>query len=254
MLIQQAIARRQGMQPLYQGVAAALADLIDSSALSPGTRLPPERDLAELCGLSRVTIRKAVSQLAAQGLLVQRQGSGTYVAQPAPKPDAACPPVISMTEDLRRRGQSGRSVWLSRQIVAASDRDCAALDLTQGARVVRLVRLRLANERPLSVERSILPASVLPDPSILDQSLYDALAVLGTRPVRVQQRISAINVSPRDADMLGVFPAAAALRITRQGFDATGRIVEATEAVLRGDAYDYTIDLGPPLAVDTPTN
>jgi GntR family transcriptional regulator len=60
----------------------------------------------------------------------------------------------------------------------------------------------------------------------------------------VRQNISAINVSPRDAEMLGVFPAAAALRITRRGHDVAGRIIEITEATLRGDAYDYRLALG----------
>lgn len=243
-LIQQAVALRHGVQPLYQGVVQALAELITTGALPPGTRLPPERDLAEICGLSRVTIRKAISQLAAQQVLVQRQGSGTYVAQPMANALQQNPPIISLTEDLRQRGQSGRSVWLSRQVVHGSERDCAALQLETGARVVRLLRLRLANERPLSVERSILPATILPDPSIIGQSLYDTLTLLGARPARVSQRISAINVSPRDAEMLGVFPAAAALQITRHGYDPDGQIVEVTNATLRGDAYDYKIELG----------
>jgi GntR family transcriptional regulator len=249
-LIQQAVSLRQGAHPLYQGVAAALEDLIANGALSSGTRLPPERELADLCGLSRVTIRKAVSQLAAQGLLVQRQGSGTYVAQPAAPPLTTHLPVISLTEDLRRRGQSGRSVWLARRVVQGSERDCAALALDPGGRVVRLLRLRLANERPLSVERTILPIAALPDPSILGQSLYDTLALLGTRPVRVAQRISAINVSPRDAEMLGIFPATAALCISRHGYDRSGKIVEITEAILRGDSYDYSIELGLPAQAD----
>jgi GntR family transcriptional regulator len=243
-LIQQAISLRQGVQPLYQGVAAALSDLITSGALPVGARLPPERDLAELCGLSRVTIRKAVSQLAAQGALVQRQGSGTYVAQPEPKAVALSAPVISLTEDLRQRGQSGRSIWLSRVVGQGTEQECAALQLDIGARVVRLLRLRLANERPLSVERSILPATILPDPSIIGQSLYETLALSGAQPARVSQRIRAINVSPRDAEMLGVFPASAALQITRHGYDMTGQMIEVTTATLRGDAYDYKIELG----------
>jgi GntR family transcriptional regulator len=244
--IQKAIAAHAGAQPRYQGVAAALGALIAAGTLPPGTRLPPERDLAALCGLSRVTIRKAVQILAEKGALVQRQGSGTYVAQALPVARAEALPILSLTEDLRQRGQAGRTVWLSRSVGPGSARDGRALGLPEGAAIARLTRLRLANERPLAVERSLLPADVLPDPGILGQSLYDTLAERGMRPVWVVQSISAINVSPRDAEMLGVFPAAAALRITRRGHDAAGRIVEMTEATLRGDAYDYRIALGVP--------
>jgi GntR family transcriptional regulator len=243
-MIQQAIAAQDGAQPRYQGVAAALAGLIGAGTLPPGMRLPPERDLSALSGLSRVTIRKAVNLLADQGVVVQRQGSGTYVAQVLPVPQGSILPITSLTEDLRQRGQAGRSVWLARQIGPGGARDCTALGLPDGAPIVRLTRLRLANERPLSVERSLLPADVLPDPSILGASLYDTLAERGMRPVQVRQSITAINVSPRDAEMLDVFPASAALRITRRGQDAAGRIIEVTEATLRGDAYDYRITLG----------
>lgn len=243
-LIQQAIAAHDTTQPRYQSVASGIGALIAAGTLPPGTRLPPERDLSALSGLSRVTIRKAVQVLAEKGILVQRQGSGTYVAQALPIGQSAALPILSLTEDLRQRGQSGRTVWLSRNIGPGSARDCTALELTEGAPIVRLTRLRLANERPLAVERCLLPADVLPDPSVLGQSLYDTLAELGKRPVHVTQSIRAINVSPRDAEMLGLFPAAAALRITRRGHDATGRVVEVTEATLRGDAYDYRIALG----------
>ena len=243
-LIRQAIAAQGGAHPRYQGVAAALGALIAAGTLPPGTRLPPERDLSALSGLSRVTIRKAVQILADRGALVQRQGSGTYVAQVPPLSQPAALPILSLTEDLRQRGQAGRTVWLSRALGPGSARDCAALALAEGASIVRLTRLRLANESPLAVERTLLPADVLPDPSILGQSLYDTLGERGMRPVRVHQSISAINVSPRDAEMLGVFPAAAALRITRQGYDSADRLIEVTKATLRGDAYDYRIALG----------
>jgi GntR family transcriptional regulator len=243
-VIQQAIAAQGGAQPRYQGVAAALGALITARTLPPGTSLPPERDLSAMSGLSRVTIRKAVNMLADQGILVQRQGSGTYVAQIQPRPHGPIAPTLSLTEDLRQRGQAGRSVWLSRQVGPGCARDCTLLGLPDGATIVRLTRLRLANERPLSVERSLLPADVLPDPSLLGPSLYDTLAERGMRPVQVRQSITAINVSPRDAEMLGVFPAAAALRITRHGHTAQGRLIEVTEATLRGDAYDYRITLG----------
>lgn len=243
-VIQRAIAAQQSAQPRYQGVALALHALIMSGGLPTGTRLPPERELSALSGLSRVTIRKAVQILAEKGILVQRQGSGTYVAASLPKAQPSAMPILSLTEDLRRRGQAGRTVWLSRKLGPGSLRDCAGLGLPEGAPILRLTRLRLANEQPLAVERSVLPADVLPDPAILGQSLYDTLTERGLRPVEVHQSISAINVSPRDAEMLGLLPAAAALRITRCGKAAGGRIVEMTEATLRGDAYDYRLTLG----------
>lgn len=242
--IRQALSATRGEGPIYRDVAEAIATLIAGGRLPPGERLPPERDLAADCGFSRVTIRKAVKLLAERGLVVQRQGSGTYVAEGAARADPPPLQVNSMSEDLRRRGQAGRSVWLTRTTGAGNPHETAALGLEPGARVTRLARLRLANERPLAIERSLLPEDVLPDPLLLDQSLYALLEQTGQRPVRAVQRITAVNLTPRDAEMLGVFAAAAGLKLERTGYAADGRAVEHTETVFRGDAYDLVIPLG----------
>ncbi len=143
-MIQQAILAQDGAQPRYQALALALQGLVAAGKIAPGTRLPPERELSVLSGLSRVTIRKAVNMLASKGILVQRQGSGTYVAQVLPTPQDAVLPILSLTEDLRQRGQAGRSVWLARQTGPGCARDCSALGLPEGTQIVRLTRLRIS--------------------------------------------------------------------------------------------------------------
>ncbi len=236
------LAQSTGTGPRYREIAQMLAALVDEGALAPGDRLPPERDLAALGGVSRVTIRKAVGALVDQGIVAQRQGSGTFVTRPQRAPAAHA--IASLSEELRARGQIGRSAWLTRKIVEASHEDCTALGLAPGSKVLRLTRLRLANERPLALDRSTLPQDVLPDPSVLGQSLYETLQEVGHRPVRVEQRVRAVNLTPKEAEMLDVLTAAAALRVSRVGFDAAGRAVERTETTFRGDAYDVVSYLG----------
>ncbi|TAG14133.1 MAG: UTRA domain-containing protein, partial [Rhodobacterales bacterium] len=84
---------------------------------------------------------------------------------------------------------------------------------------------------------------VLPEPALVETSLYAHLQTTGHRPVRAVQRISAANLGPRDASLLSVPPGAAGLKIERIGYLASGRVVEFTRSLYRGDAYDFAVEL-----------
>ena len=235
-----ALGVSSGRGPLYREFGSRLGTMISGGAFAPGERLPPERELARLTGLSRVTVRRGVRMLVEAGQLVQRHGSGTYVAAQPPRP---APAVPSFTEEMRRRDLVTRSAWLMRRIGAPSPQEAAVLGIAAGEQVVRLSRVRLANERPLAIERAVLPASVLPDPEMVGPSLYEALGERGFRPVRAVQRVQAVNVTPRDGAILGMLTGGAALKVERTGYLASGRAVELTETIFRGDAYDLAMEL-----------
>ena len=96
---------------------------------------------------------------------------------------------------------------------------------------------------PLAIERASLPGPILPDPEAVTGSLYAVLEARGCRPVRAVQRISAANLGPRDAELLGVAPGVAGLRIERVSYLPSGRVVEFTRSLYRGDAYDFAAEL-----------
>lgn len=242
--IRDALAGSAGAGPLHRDVSDGLARLIEAGALAPGERLPSERQLTELSGRSRVTIRKALALLAERGLVEQRQGSGTYVARPAGSAARAVLPVTSLTEELRRQGRASRTVWLTREIAPASLREITALGLCGPERVARLERLRLVDEQPLSVERSAFTTAALPDVSVVEQSIYAALAARNARPARVVQETTAVNMVPRDAERLQALPASAALKLTRRGYDAEGAAVEFTEAIFHPAAHRIVTEFG----------
>ena len=188
-------------------------------------------------------MRKAVQSLVQAGRLVQRRGSGTFVAPRVERVEQALSLLTSFSEDMERRGKTVRSVWLSRALQAPSPDEMMALGLTAHDQVARLERVRLADEVPLAIERAALPASVLADPEAVTGSLYAALAERGMRPVRAVQRISAANLAAPDAGLLGVPMGAAGLRIERVSCLASGRVVEFTRSLYRGDAYDFAAEL-----------
>ncbi len=232
-----------GAGPLYLQLQRRLADAIAANRLKPGDSLPPERDMAALTGLSRVTIRKAVEGLVASGHLVQRRGSGTFIAPKVERLEQALSLLTSFTEDMARRGKSVESVWLSRAIHAPAPEEVMALGLGTGARVARLERVRRSDGIPLAIERASLSTSFLPDPETVTGSLYAVLEANHCRPVRAVQRISAANLGPRDAELLDVPTGAAGLKIERIGYLPDGRVVEFTRSLYRGDAYDFAVEL-----------
>lgn len=235
--------------PLYLQLQRHIAQALTTGDLAPGDCLPAERDIATMTGLSRVTVRKAIQELVATGQLVQRRGSGTYVAQKVERLEQALSLLTSFTEDMARRGRDVVSQWISRRIDAPAPEEVMALGLGAGERVARLERVRCSGGVPLAIERATLPLSLLPDPSEVTTSLYAVLQTRGLRPTRAVQRISATSLDARDAELLGVAVGVAGLRIERISYLPSGRVVEFTRSLYRGDAYDFAVELK--LAPDT---
>lgn len=232
-----------GTGPFYLQLQRRIADAIAQGRLKPGDSLPPEREMAALTGLSRVTVRKAVEGLVTTGQLTQKRGSGTFVAQRVERLELALSFLSSFTEDMARRGRTTRSIWLARELGSPAPEDAMALGLGTSDRVARLDRVREADGIPMAIERTTLPVEVLPDPTLVESSLYAVLQARGFRPVRALQRLTAANLSPKDADLLGVVPGVAGLKIERIGYLASGRVVEFTRSLYRGDAYDFAVEL-----------
>lgn len=229
--------------PLYVQLRKRIESGISSGYLSPDMPLPPERDMASLTGLSRVTVRKAIADLVERGLVIQKQGSGSYIAPRRARVEQSLSHLTSFSEDMTRRGYRSDVRWLERGLFLPSPDEILTLGLGGSDQVARLARLRLADDRPMAIERAALPTDILADPLSVTSSLYAVLGARGFRPTRAMQKISAINLSADDAALLGVRPQAAGLRIERIGFLKEGRAIELTRSIYRGDAYDFVAEL-----------
>ena len=229
--------------PLYVQLRRRIEQGIDSGFLAPDTPLPPEREIATLTDLSRVTVRKAISALAHAGAVVQKQGSGSYIAPRRGRVQQSLSRLTSFTEDMARRGLQSESVWLERGLFLPTPEEVMALGLAAQDRVARLERVRNADSQPMAIERASLSTTILPDPTSVERSLYAFLSARGLRPVRAVQRISAANLGKRDADLLDVPQGAAALRIERISYLPSGAVVEFTRSIYRGDTYDFAAEL-----------
>ncbi len=226
--------------PLYVQVRNGLSRLIRDGRFGADDALPSERTLAERLGISRVTARKAIDALVADGLIVRRHGSGNYVAPMLEQPLTR---LTGFTEELKQRGFAPSSRWIRRVVGAPLPDEMVALGLSPGARVARLERVRLADATPMAYESSTLPTSIVPDPEAVKDSLYAYLATRNAVPVRALQHIRAANATARHAELLSIPPGQALLFITRVAYLDDGRAVEVTHTWCRSDYYDFVAEL-----------
>jgi GntR family transcriptional regulator len=229
--------------PRYLQLRRRILSAIETGLLKENDPLPSEREIAAMTDLSRVTVRNAVADLVQENVLVQRRGSGTFVAARPRRVEQSLSRLTSFTEDMARRGMNVDAIFLERGIFVPSPEETFALGLPQDQMVARLSRLRRADGVPLAIERASLSAEMLPDPQAVTNSLYAVLERSGNRPVRAIQRISATNVEGADAEYLNMSPGQAGLRIERVSYLDTGRVVEFTRSLYRGDAYDFIAEL-----------
>ena len=222
----------------YEALAAALEDRLQG--LQPHDALPTERELMIEFGVSRVTVRQALSRLIARGLVYNVQGSGTYVADPE---------VLSKTlrltgfsEDMRGRGLRPASVVLNTATVTASPETARRLDLRPGAELITIHRLRLADETPMALEVVEFPADLVDWSGVdLDGSIYEQLEERGVRIARAAQSIDAVNLDAWQARHLDQAVGAAAIRVRRVSSSGRGQPVEYGETIYRADRYSFNI-------------
>ena len=232
--------------PMYMQLAHRLRLQIVDGKIGAGEAVPSERDLCDIMGASRVTVRKAIELLIEEGLLSRRQGSGTYVT---PRIQAPGSFLSSFSEDAEARGEATDTIWMMKTIAVATEEEARLLELPAGSNVARLSRVRMAGGEPLAIENAVVPAEMLPDIGNLGNSLYQALNERGNRPVTGQQKVRAALAGPTEASLLSIPEKTEILRIERLTRRADGRPVELTRSAYRGERYEFVSELRGPFAV-----
>lgn len=226
--------------PLYQQLQRKLRLALENRVLGADDALPPERDLAEELNVSRITVRKAIDGLVEEGLLIRKQGSGTFVTNRVEKNFAK---LTSFSEDMRARGRKPRSVWLDRAAGAVTPGESLTLRSSPGTPVYRFSRIRYADDAPMALEYATVLADCLPSVESVETSLYEALERTGNRPARALQRLRAVLLTAEQAQLLKAQEKDAGLLVERVGFLKDGRAVEFSQSFYRGDIYDFVAEL-----------
>jgi DNA-binding GntR family transcriptional regulator len=189
--------------PLYFQVARHIEDAVEAGRLRPGDQLDGEIGLAERWGISRATMRRAIEELVARGILVRKHGVGTQVM---PRGTGRSADVTSLYDELVHSGRAPSTRVLRCETRAADNDVATALGLEPGVGVVYLERLRSADAQPIALMRNWLPVGLVEvDASALEQhGLYDLLRAAGIEMRIAQQSIGAESASTEYAELLGV--------------------------------------------------
>jgi GntR family transcriptional regulator len=230
----------ESVTPLYLQLANKLSEGIHSGFWQPDEALPSERMLSDMLNISRVTARKAIDILCDRGMLTRKRGSGTYIT---PKLEQPLSRLTNFSEELRQRGFTPGSQWLSRETGVAAPDEILALGLSPNTPVARLKRLRTADNVVMAIESTTIPAQYLPNPKTVTDSLYGYLEAHNLVPVRALQHIRAVNATAEQARLANIKQGAAMLYITRVGYLENGAAVELTHSYCRSDYYDFVAEL-----------
>ena len=234
-----------GNGPRYRQLYRHLQHAITEGSLLPGSKLPPERDIAVFASVSRVTVRNAIAKLIDAGLVEQVRGSGSFVTYKSDdsRMEHGLSSLTSFTEYMEQRGMSSSSVVLSQGIGAPRPEEMLALGLSPQQKVARVKRLRSADDTPMAIETSAVPADVLTRPDRVNVSLYNVLRQTGYAPIRAIQKIKATNLGLSDTRLLKLPLGTAVLSIDRTGYLKSGRPIELTQGIYRSDVYEFVAEL-----------
>ncbi|HEY6403436.1 MAG TPA: GntR family transcriptional regulator [Blastocatellia bacterium] len=231
--------------PLYHQLKTLLLERIRTGEMKPNDRLPAEDELAATHGVSKATVRQALNDLAIAGVLRREQGRGTFVAEP--KLAQGPREMTSFTDEMRSRGLRPSSKVLNHDIIMAETDIAEKLRVAEGSQVMRLKRLRLADDEPMGIQTAYLSLALAPrlmEEEFTNASLYEALERrYSLRPARAQETYVAALLDRADAKLLKVAAASPALSAERVSYLSSGQPLEVTYSIMRGDRYQIVLDL-----------
>ncbi len=233
-------------KPLYVRIQEYIAELILSGKLTPETKIQSEREFSEELGVSRMTVRRALTELVSEGLLERRHGSGTYVAKPRVTYESN--ELINYIQAMEQRNIASASQLLEFDEIAASRRLAEQLDVEIGDSLYRVVMLRFANRVPVILERVFFPCSRCPNLEEWDlekTSLFDLLVnVYGADLARVSQTVEAIAANETIAQQLRVSEGFPLLKLDRTIYNAANnKPIEYSQDFFRCDYARIHMDI-----------
>ena len=234
--------------PKYLQISTWLKELIQTGRYKADQKLPSEVELSKMCGVNRNTLRQAISELTAAGLLRKEKGTGTFVCSPSPVGLRHKLERISSFRDmLGRSGIKAKTRVISKRVENADDYVASNLFLGSSKRVIVIGRVRAGNGTPYIYEESYLPADMFEGILDLDltRSMYDLMSKhFSVELARSKQTISAVNLNPQIAKILQVPVNSAAIFSEYITFDEKSMPIELLYSFYRGDKYTLEIELG----------
>lgn len=231
--------------PLYHQLKCALMSAIESGRWQSDQQLPNEGQLAEDFGVSKITVRQALRELAVLGYIRREQGRGTFVSKG--KLDQGPRELTSFSEEMRRHQLSASSRVIEHHEIEASARVAEALELRLGEPVFELTRLRLADDEPMGIQTAHIPMALVPGLASADlehASLYEVLRTrYGLQPAEAREAYHAVPAELAPATLLGIDVGSPVFSVERVTYLPDGKPFEYVKSIMRGDRYSIILQL-----------
>ena len=226
--------------PLYIQIDDELRGQIESGDLGPLAQVPSETDLAGHFSVSRMTARKALDRLVADGMLVRQPGKGTFVAPTKIAHGAS--QGLSFSDAMRAQGLSCETRVLEAEIVSAPSKVARALSLPAGGQAIFLRRLRLVDGEPAAIHLSYMPSRLS---ALLDADLSGSLSALmsrvGARVERSEDSVEAVLATGEEAKLLSVPEGSPLVLIHGTAYSSGNEPVRYTEALYPGGRWQFSL-------------
>ena len=231
--------------PLYAQLESILAAEIATGTFPPESRLPNEEVLIERFAVSRTTVRQTIQNLVRRGLIEIRRGKGTFVLQP--KITQELTELSGFVEDMQSLGRQPSARLLDKRTVPATESVARQLAITAGTPVVRIQRLRLADNSPLSFDETYLPKQIgerILENDLETEPIFSLLEQkYGTPLVEAEYRLEAVSADMIVARALGITPGGPIFLIERTSYTAGHKPIDYEKLYYRGDHIRFVTRL-----------
>ncbi len=243
---------RSSHVPLYLQLKDRVRDDIDAGRFAVNEKIPTEKELEQLYGVSRTTVRQAIESLVLEGLLYKRQGIGTFVAEP--KLEYALGKLTSFTDDIKRRGSEPRSKLIKLTLVVPPLRVAKQLDIpddeVKKTNIYELIRLRFSDNEPIGIHTTYFRTShrftfeeLASEIKNERFSLYKFFESRGLHPSEGEETIESVWANELEAELLDVPNKFPLLLVARTTFNSLKMPLEFSKMVYRADRYRYVVHL-----------
>lgn len=224
--------------PLYVQLKELILGDIQKGALTAGDMIPTEHELMDAYSVSRNVVRQAIGELVEGGYLIRKKAKGTFVSTPSANLEKMSTLEL-FRESALRSGAIPTTKVLSMEVLDADAEIAERLEVGEGTRVIRIVRLHYSNETPVSLSEAVLPyarCSFVLGHRLQTDSLHRVLSYrYDTRIYRSVRKMGARLAKDDEVEQLGVEPGSVVNCTLRKSYNRMNAVVESTIAVYRGD-------------------
>ena len=231
--------------PLYSQLVSIVKRNISAGTLATGDLLPSEAEMCKSFDISRSTVRQAIGALEADGLVVRKQGRGTFVAEPKVKRKTEM--IYSFTSEISSMGMTPSSTLVEFEIISPSPDIEKVLDLSsKDAKVYKFTRIRNVDGEPLILETSFYPQYIYPKLTrelLETHSFYSLLFEVGIVPSNAIDSYEAVTMNRKEAELLNCKSGACGFFVQRRTYTDTGMVYEFTQSLMRADRVKLDLHL-----------